>query len=88
MVLDGVIELVAALAVGALAGCVARSPVAEPAPFGMAPGEAAKWAQMNVHFTDDGHYKMNEPDSDGGFHVFAEKGMGAQTVAPCRSDVV
>ena len=28
-------------------------------------------AQMNVHFTKDGHYRMNEPDPDDAFHVFA-----------------
>lgn len=28
-------------------------------------------AQMNVHFTEDGHYLMTEPDPDNAFHVFA-----------------
>jgi len=28
-------------------------------------------AQMNVHFTDEGHYQMTEPDDENAFHVFA-----------------
>lgn len=28
-------------------------------------------AQMNVHFTKAGHYKIDEPDPDDAFHVFA-----------------
>lgn len=28
-------------------------------------------AQMNVHFTKDGHYRMTQPDPENAFHVFA-----------------
>ena len=34
------------------------------------PADAVR-AQMNVHYTPDGHYRMLEPDPDNAFHVFS-----------------
>ncbi len=33
--------------------------------------EDAVRAQMNVHYTDTGHYRMLQPDPDNAFHVFS-----------------